>query len=250
MTDPRSLERTVAIDILVARHLSAGQVMDLAGLKFDSSRKANIDSFQRKVKAMNPETEVLDGLRDCGPGNPDHIAKVFEIVALQQSTIDPNASTVPRISLMMAIGGKKWSEWRRNLSTPLNLCGADFSGVPLRGIDFSNALMRNVRLDRCKIFFCEFQDADLRGARFVKVQSLSGLTLNGADLTGADFSGAKLVCPTADNRTKFGGAKFSGYSLKPLKGGSGKEEVEQFKRFLSEEQRKQLAGFWRKLFSW
>lgn len=108
-------------------------------------------------------------------------------------------------------------------------------GVPLVGIDLSDAFLQGVRMDHADLTRSNFGSADLRDSSFVaaKLQyaafntanlrgsrlrgailehaSLTDADLSGADLSGADLSGARL--DNADLReSNLAGVKWSGIS--------------------------------------
>ena len=231
-------------------------------------------------------------LRD---GNPIHIAKVREIAAAAPERMraelpdayhkvvnEERAKTIyglqggggrdPRDAAFVKalISTTRWSEiewrkWRNRLSEPLDVSGADFSGLSFLGIDFSSARMAGVNFAGSIFYQCSFRLADLDGANFANVEttfrgpgllfdgaklaraSFSGAAIfaasfKGANLVRANFSGATLEGPFVDARTDFTGAIFTGCAVKKFDDGSGGDLVKSFRRRLSEEQRKQLKA--------
>lgn len=70
-------------------------------------------------------------------------------------------------------GADAWNTWRNaNLAEPINLAGADLSGIDAHGVDLSQANLTD----------CNFSASDFRGA-----------DLSHATLQGANFSGAKMA---------------------------------------------------------
>jgi len=80
-------------------------------------------------------------------------------------------------------GIEVWNEWRlNNPEIKPELCGADFSNLNLRGIDFSQTDLGIVNLSGA-----DLSNANLSGVNFRQAN------LTRADLTGADLSGAFLA---------------------------------------------------------
>jgi uncharacterized protein YjbI with pentapeptide repeats len=91
-------------------------------------------------------------------------------------------------------------------------------GVPLVGVDLSDAFLQGIKLHKANLLRCRLSSADARGASFkdadleesnldytnlreadLRNAKLGGDNLNNVDLSGADLSGADLSDVTLDN---------------------------------------------------
>jgi hypothetical protein len=203
-------------------------------------------------------------------GNPEHIAKVCELLALQKKCLqhpEEWAGSEPgreALALETAAGGLRgagdlearatagiarrvvgeaWESYRATLKERLDLSGADFAGQTFLSFDFKGARLVDTGFQRCRLFLCLFDGADLEGASFEKAYGI-GLSLRGANLRESCFRKAELVAPLADDRTTLDDADFSGCRLRKWNDGSGGEGIAKFKGLLSAAQQKQLARGW------
>ncbi|MGA3057821.1 MAG: pentapeptide repeat-containing protein [Candidatus Limnocylindrales bacterium] len=203
-------------------------------------------------------------------GDPAHIAKVREMLALQTKCLrhpemwangEPGRE-VPAVQAVLdgrggagelearaaagiaqRVVGDAWESYRSSLKGRLDLSGADFTGQFFLSLDFRRARLVGTSFRRCRLFVCFFDGADLQGACFEKAYGI-GLCLGEANLSGSCFRKADLMAPLADDRTRFDDADFSGCTLRKWNDGSGGDTIAKFKGLLSAAQQKQLARGW------
>jgi uncharacterized protein YjbI with pentapeptide repeats len=191
-------------------------------------------------------------------GNPAHILKAVEIaraVVEEVKSGDYSARSAR----------DAWEEWRKTLTEPLDLSGADFSalvpmigligfgfggavmvGVNMRGMtlgvnDFKGTNLQGADFSGAEMTYMFFDGANLEGASFVRAR-VEGGCFEGANLKGADFSDADLWGPSSDESTDLTGARFHRCRLLKFKDGSGGEMSAAFRKRLSPEQQQQLAA--------
>jgi uncharacterized protein YjbI with pentapeptide repeats len=202
--------------------------------------------------------------------NPAHVNRIRELAATAEETARKTLGASGRrdagTDLMSVIlqGKVAWAEWRKGTVGPLDLSGADLSGLLLAGMDFAHANMVGANLAKCRIQMGQFDNANLSNASFAGAfmwcvsfdkASMVGTDWSGAEVSGtpgfrgtdlrdANFSEAVVWAPRTDAGTNLTGATFQGCRIKvvELDRESGPALAKAFMGRMSDIQKGQLVS--------
>lgn len=118
------------------------------------------------------------------------------------SKIDKNRHMVLLLQHLSLVLHSPGTNWYRKLLGRGNLMLNAPPVLVMTGLDFSALSLPRFDLSRVMLIACNFDESDLRGARFVNCQ-LQGCSFRRADLSGGDFRKTTLYgCGFEDANTR------------------------------------------------